>query len=74
MYGDIPADGKATEELVPERLALSNSGETTVLDLLGVELKGVLGELETLLDEGGELADAATLLTENLLGVGGTDN
>ena len=74
MYGDIPADGKATEELVPERLALSNSGETTVLDLLGVELKGVLGELETLLHKGSKLTDAAAFLTQNLLGVGSTND
>jgi hypothetical protein len=67
-------DGKTVQELVAEGLALSDSGETAVLDLGGIEGNGVLGELETLLDEGSELADAATLLTENLLGVGGTDN
>ena len=69
-----PADSKTTEKLVAERLALSNRGETTVLNLLGVELKGVVGELEALLDERGELTDAATLLTQNLLGVGCTDD
>jgi hypothetical protein len=67
-------NGKAVEELVAEGLALSDGGETAVLDLGGIEGNGVLGELETLLDEGGELADAAALLTENLLGVGGTDD
>lgn len=71
---DVPTDGKTTEELVTEGLALSDGVKTTVLDLLGVELNGALGEAETLLDEGGELADAATLLTEDLLGVGGTDD
>ena len=69
-----PTDGKTTEQLVSERFALSDSRETTVLDLLGVKLKGVVGELETLLDERSELADAATLLTEDLLGVGSTDD
>jgi hypothetical protein len=44
------------------------------LDALSIELDSVLGELETLLDEGGQLADAATLLTKNVLGVGGTDD
>lgn len=68
------ANGKTVEELVAEGLALSDGGETTVLDLGGVEGDRVLGELEALLDEGGELADAATLLTENLLGVGGADD
>lgn len=67
-------DGETVEELVAEGLALGNSTETTVLDLGGIKGDGVLGELEALLDEGGQLADAATLLTENLLGVGGTDN
>ena len=71
---NAPADGKATEELVAEGRALSNGGETAVLDLLGVELERVLGELEALLDEGSKLADAAALLTEDLLGVGGTDD
>ena len=41
-----PADSKTTEKLVAERLALSNRGETTVLNLLGVELERVLRELE----------------------------
>lgn len=67
-------DGEAVEELVAEGLALGDGGQTTVLDLGGVEGDAVLGELEALLDEGGELADAATLLTEDLLGVGGADD
>lgn len=67
-------DGKTVEELVAEGLALGDGGETAVLDLGGVEGDAVLGELEALLDEGGELTDAATLLSENLLGVGGTDD
>ena len=69
-----PADSKTTEMLVAERLVLSNRGETTVLNLLGVELERVFGELETLLHKGSKLTDAATLLTEDLLGVGGTDD
>ena len=44
------------------------------MNLLGVKLERVLGELETLLDERGKFTDAATLLTEDLLGVGGTDD
>lgn len=68
------SDGETVEELVAEGLALSDGRETAGLDLGGVEGDGVLGELESLLDERGELADAATLLTENLLGVGGADD
>ena len=68
------ADGEAVKELVAEGLALSDGGQAAVLDLGGVEGDAVLGKLEALLDEGGELADAATLLTENLLGVGCADD
>lgn len=68
------SDGETVEELVAKGLALGDSGQTTGLDLGGVEGDGVLRELEALLDERGELADAATLLTENLLSVGGADD
>ena len=44
------------------------------MDLLGEELEGVFGELETLLHEGSKLTDATSLLTEDLLGVGGADD
>jgi hypothetical protein len=53
---------------------LSDSAETTVLNTLSVKLNSVLGELETLLDKRSQLADAATFLSENVLGVGGTDD
>ncbi len=53
---------------------MGNSGETTVLDLGGVERDGVLGEFESLLDEGCELPNAAALFTKNFLGVCCTDD
>jgi hypothetical protein len=53
---------------------LSDSAETTVLNTLSVKLNSVLGELETLLDKRSQLADAATLLSENVLGVSSTDD
>jgi hypothetical protein len=68
------ANRQTVEELVSEGLALCDSGETTVLDLGGVEGDGVLGELESLLDEGGEFADSSSLLAENFLGVGCADD
>lgn len=68
------ADGQAVEQLVAQGLALGDGGQTAVLDLGGVEGDGVLGELEALLDQRGELADAAALLAEDLLGVGGADD
>jgi hypothetical protein len=70
----LPTNSQSVEKLELDGLALSNSAETTVLDTLSVELNSVLGELETLLDERGQLANAATLLSENVLGVGGTDD
>lgn len=67
-------DGEAVEQLVAERLALGDGGETAVLDLGGVEGDRVLGELEALLDERRQLADAAALLAEDFLGVRGADD
>jgi len=68
------SDSKTIEEFVSERLALGDGGETTVLDLGGVEGDGVFRKLEPLLDEGGEFADSSTLLAENFLGVGCADD
>ena len=67
-------DSETVEELVAEGLALSDGGKTTVLHLSSVEGDRVLWELETLLDERGELTNASTLLSENLLRVGGSDD
>lgn len=53
---------------------MSDGGETTVLDLGGVEGNAVLWELEALLDEGGKFANAASLLSENFLSVGCADD
>lgn len=64
------SDDKTVEEFVSEGLALSDGGETTVLDLGGVEGDGVLWELKSLLDEGGEFANSSSLLSENFLCVG----
>lgn len=69
-----PSHSETVEELVAEGLALGDGGETTVLDLGGVQRDRVLGELEALLDERGELADAAALLAEDVLCVGGADD
>ena len=44
------------------------------MDLGGVQGDGVLGELESLLDEGGKFADSSSLLAENFLGMGCTDD
>jgi hypothetical protein len=69
-----PPDRETVEEFVSEGLALSDGGETTVLDLGGVEGDGVFGKFESLLDEGGEFANSSSLLAENFLGVGCADD
>jgi hypothetical protein len=69
-----PSDSQTIEQLVSEGLALGDGRQTTVLDLSGVEGDRVLRELEALLDERGELSDAATLLSKDLLRVGGPDD
>jgi hypothetical protein len=69
-----PTDSETAEQFVPQALALSDGRETTVLDLFCVEFEGVLGELETLLDESGKLADTATLLAQDFLRVGCADD
>jgi len=66
--------GKSSEELVSEGFALGNGRETTVGDLFGVELNGVLVEVESLLDERGKLTDTSTLFAEHVLCSGGKDD
>lgn len=68
------SNGETVEELVAERLALCHGRETAVLYLGGVERDGVFGEFESFLNERGEFANAATLLTEDFLGVRGPDD
>ena len=70
----LPADSQTIEELVPQTLALGDSGEATVLNLLCVHLERIFGETETLLDESGKLTDPAALLTQDFLGVSSADN
>jgi hypothetical protein len=67
-------NGETTEELVSEGLSLSLGRKTTVDDTLGVQLDLAISDVETLLDGGGELANAASLLAEDILGAGGTDD
>ena len=56
-------DSETSEQFVPKRLALCNGGQTTVQNLLSVELERVLGIFEPLLNERGKLTDATTLLS-----------
>jgi len=72
--GHLPTDSKTTEQLISQALALRDGRESTVLDLFGIQFKGVFGELETLLNEGSEFTDATALLTKDLLSVCCTDD
>lgn len=57
-----PAHGQAAQQLVAQGLGLGDGAQTAVSDLLGVQLHALRGEVEALLDDGGQLADAAALL------------
>ena len=69
-----PTNSETTKKLVSQALTLCNSRETTGLHLLGIELKRVLREFESLLDEGGKLANSATFLAKDFLGMCGTND
>jgi hypothetical protein len=64
------SDSETVQKFVSEGFALCDGGETTVLDLCGIERNGVLWELESLLDQRGEFANSSSLLAENFLCVG----
>ena len=49
----LPPDSESTDELVPQRLCLSDGAESPRGHLLGVQLDGALGEIEALLHHGG---------------------
>lgn len=68
------ADSQTVEELVTKGLALGDGGKTTLGDTLGVDGDLARADVETLLNEGGQLTNAATVLTKNGLGVSGTNN
>jgi len=69
-----PTGGEASKKLVAEGLGLGDSAEATVEHLLSVQLNGSRREVETLLHDGSELANAAALLSQHVLGTGGTDD
>lgn len=74
MISSSPTNSKTAKKLVPQTFALCNGGETPSLHLLGIEFKGVLRELEPFLDESGELANTATFLAKDFLGMCGTND
>ena len=63
------SDGESVEQLVAERLALSDGRQASVLHFGGVERDGVLRELESLLNKGSQFPNTATLFSEHFLSV-----
>jgi len=68
------ADGEAVNKLELERLSLGDGAQTAVGNALSVQLDGALREVEPLLNDGGQLANATALLTEHILGLGSLDD
>ena len=69
-----PTNSKTTKKLVPQTLTLCDGGETPGLHLLSIEFKRVLGEFESFLDEGGKLANTASLLAKDFLSMCSTND
>merc|ERR1719225_1739306 len=67
-------DGQTSDQLVTERLGLGNGAQTTSGHLLSVQLDGSLGEVESLLDDAGQLTDPPALLSQHVLCAGGHDD
>lgn len=60
---------QTVQQLVAQTLTLCYGAQAPILHLSSIERHAVFGELEPLLYEGGELADTATLLSKNFLGM-----
>jgi len=67
-------DSQTADEFVAKRLGLSDSAETASRNLLGVELDGAVGIVESLLDDGSEFANALTFVAQHILGTSGQDD
>lgn len=68
------SDGNTGEELELKRFSLGSSADTLSLDLVNQEFNGILGVVETLLDEGGKFSDLETFGTDDFVNLGGLDS
>jgi len=68
------SDGDVLEELELQGLDLGGGAETLSLDTLDGEFDGVLGVVEPLLDEEGELSELSALNTDDGEDLGGLDS
>lgn len=66
-------DGHLVEELDLAGLSLGGSAQALILDLDDIEFDGVLGVVETLLNQRGEFTDLTSINTQHFLGLGGLD-
>merc|ERR1719445_369720 len=69
-----PSHSKTTNKLVTEGLSLGDGAKATLGNLLSIQLNGALRKAKTLLDQRGQLPDAATLFTKDVLGPGGEND
>jgi hypothetical protein len=68
------SDGKSSQKFELEGFGLSLGAKSAVLDTFGVELDGSFGKGESLLNNRSKLTDAATILSQDVLGAGGAND
>lgn len=68
------SDSQTVQQLELQGFTLGGSRETSVLHSFSVEDDGAWGQLESLLDQHGQLSDSSTLFTQNGVGSGGLDD
>merc|ERR1712114_91862 len=61
------SDGQTSDQLVTERLGLSDRAKTASRHLFGVKLDGAIGIVEALLHDGSELTDALAFVAQYVL-------
>lgn len=69
-----PSHGKSTDQLVSQRLGLSDGAKSPRGDLLGVQLDIVVLEVETFLNDRSQLPDSPALLAQDALRVSGHED
>jgi len=72
--GMVPSHCQTRQKLITQTLTLCNSTQSTLLNLLSVQLDRPLTKLESFLHKSSQFPDSAALVAEDFLGVGGTDD
>jgi hypothetical protein len=68
------SDGQSTQQFELERFGLGLGAQTTVLNSLGVKFDGTIRKSKSLLHNRGQFANATTVLSQDVLRTGGTDD